>query len=99
MALASRQRPVAENACAASPEAALTLLSEQVVGENEIHHCLHHRHGSRQHAGIMPTLGGQFCGLTSVIDGLLFLADRRRWLEGDTDHNGFAVADASLNTA
>ena len=70
-----------------------------MVGQNEIHHGLHHRHGSGQHTRVMSTFRGEGGGLSAIVDCLLLFADRCGGLEGHPDHNRLAVADASLNSA
>ena len=51
---ALRARPLLGPAQPGSPESALPLLAQQVVGAQQGHH----RHGPRQHAGIVAAFGG-----------------------------------------
>ena len=51
--------------------AGLRSLAQGVVGEHQRGHRLDHRHGAREHAGIMTSASGEFGGLAGGGDGLL----------------------------
>mgnify|MGYP006208037603 CR=1 FL=1 len=77
----------------------MTLLSQQVIGQDEVHHRFHHRHGPWQHAGVVTSFGGEGRRFPLVVDGLLLLADRGGGFESHANHNRLTVADAALNAA
>ena len=46
----------------------------------------------------MSPFGGKGGGFATVVDGLLFLANRCSWFEGHADHDRLTVADSSLDS-
>ena len=75
------------------------MLAEQVITEHEMHHRFDHRDGARQDAGIVAPARGQLGSLSLHSDCLLNLRNRGGRLEGDTEKDVLAIADATLDAA
>src|ERR1017187_2231068 len=78
---------------------ALRALPQRVVHEHERGHRLDHRHGARQHAGIVTATALERGVVKGFINRVLRLHDGGDGLERGAEENRFAVRDAALDAA
>jgi hypothetical protein len=70
-----------------------------MICQRQGHHRFNHGYGPRQYAWVVTSFGGQSCGVAVRVDGLLFFANGGGWLESNSEHDRFPVADPALDAS
>ena len=69
-----------------------------MIRQHQRQHRLGHRHQARQHRRVVTPVDLDRRRLPLLVDCLLRLRDRRRWLGSQAQHNLFAGADAAIGS-